>query len=92
MLRCLVRAAAGGALVVEFRSLPSRDSIDGAVRIDLRGYWQLRPLNTEETEVTLMVDADPKTSLPDFLVDPELRSVVIQTLRALTTRVTQPSH
>jgi ribosome-associated toxin RatA of RatAB toxin-antitoxin module len=51
--------------------------------MDLRGYWQLRPLDATRTEVTFMLDVDPKTSVPAFLVDPQLQDVAVETLRGL---------
>ena len=86
LLRCGLRAGAHGSVLMEFHSVKPAYDVEGAVRMELRGYWQLRPLTARQTEVTFMLDVDPNTLAPAFLVDPELRDVVVQTLRQMQAR------
>jgi hypothetical protein len=87
VLHCAFRAGPQGSLLVEFRSVKhEKTAPEGTVPMDLRGYWQLKPLSATRTEVTFMLDVDPQTSVPAFLVDPQLRDVVVETLRGLLRR------
>lgn len=83
-MQCVFRAEPRGSLLIEFHSLArSYAGPDDAVRMDLRGYWELRPVGPTRTEVTFMIDVDPNTLAPALLVDPELRDVVVITLQNL---------
>lgn len=86
LLRCAIRAGKAGSILVEFRSVEPAYDVPDAVRMKMHGYWQLKPLTATHTEVTFMIDVDPNTLAPAFLVDPELRDVVVQTLRGLQKR------
>lgn len=94
VLQCELRAGPGGSLRIAFRSAPGYPyrAPQDATRMSLRGYWQLRPLGDARTEVTFMVDVDPNTSAPAFLVDPQIRDAVVETLRALQRRARAPTR
>lgn len=85
ILRCGFRRGPGGSLRVDFHTQRARGfrAPKDAVHMQLHGYWQLKPLGTARTLVTFMIDADPDTSVPAFLVDPELRAIVVETLGGL---------
>ena len=85
VLRSEYRPGPDNSLWIEFHSLEQYAfrAPESTVRMTLRGYWQLQPLAPERTRVTFMLDVDPRTSAPDFMVDPVLRATVLQTLRDL---------
>jgi ribosome-associated toxin RatA of RatAB toxin-antitoxin module len=91
VLRCEYRPGPDHSLWVEFHALEQYafDAPESAVRMSLRGYWQLQPLAPARTRVTFMLDVDPRTSAPAFLVDPVLRETVVQTLRDLQRETVQ---
>jgi|GEM_PF-4404241 len=84
LLRCGLRAGPRGTLLIEFNSLQRAFAEPkDAVRMDLRGYWELRSIGPSHTEVTFMLDVDPNTVVPALFVDAELRDVVVITLQNL---------
>lgn len=49
--------------------------------MQLRGFWQLTPLDRVRTAVTFVLDVDPHTGAPAFLVDPVLHETAVETVR-----------
>jgi ribosome-associated toxin RatA of RatAB toxin-antitoxin module len=84
-IRSKIRFGNDGSLVVEFRSLDNfrYQPPSGTVRMHVFGYWILRPLSPTRIRVTLMIDVDPMLSVPDFLVDPFMHDVAIDTVAGL---------
>jgi len=88
ILRCHFDKGPGGSVRATFHSQPphigaGHKPAGDAVYMQLHGYWELRPLGPARTLVTFVIDADPDTSVPTFLVDPELRAIVVKTLAGL---------
>jgi hypothetical protein len=84
-IRNKVRFGRDGSLVIEFNSLDQYryQAPAGAVRMRIFGFWMLTPISTTRTRVAFMIDADPEVSVPDFLVDPVLHDIAIDTLAGL---------
>jgi len=85
VLRCAMLPGPQGSVRFEFQSQPTRPELapKGAERMQLRGFWQLTPLDRARTTVAFVLDVDPNTSAPAFLVDPIVRETAVKTLRGL---------
>lgn len=83
-----------GALVIDFHSV-TRPGVHGpahAVPMRLHGRWELSPLAPNRTRVTFVLDVDPNTSTPAFLVDPQIHDIALRTLQNLDRALTRPRH
>jgi hypothetical protein len=59
----------------------------GAVRIEqLACAWDFEPTPSGDTHITYVVSADPKTSLPAFLVEPSLRRIAAEWVKLVIER------
>jgi hypothetical protein len=85
ILQCVMRPGPQGSVRFEFHSQPTHPELAprDAVRMQLRGFWQLTPLDRARTAVTFVLDVDPNTGAPAFLVDPVVRETAVETLRGL---------
>ena len=85
VLRCFMRPGPQGSVRFAFHSEASHPELapQGAVRMRLHGFWQLTPVDRAHTAVTFVLDVDPNTGTPAFLVDPVLRETAIETVRGL---------
>ena len=87
ILRARLRTEPKGSHFIEFHTIQHPFTPpEHTVHMDLRGYWKLRPLGPGRSEVTLMIDVDPNTAVPAFLVDPQLHEAATHTLAALRAR------
>jgi hypothetical protein len=71
---------------IRFRAVKHRKMppVKGVVRMtDLRGHYRLQALAPTKTRVEIMVDADPKGSLPKWLAKVATRRLPLYTIRGL---------
>ncbi len=80
-----VQVERDGSLAISFRSLDTRPyaAPHSSVRMRLRGQWLLSPLSRTRTRVSFVLDIDPSTDMPTFLVNPKIHQTAVQTLRNL---------
>ena len=85
IIRNKIRFARDGSLVIEFGSLNKYKykAPDGTVRMYVFGYWLLTPLSPTRMRISFMMDIDPVLSVPDFMVDPVLHDIAIDTIAGL---------
>jgi hypothetical protein len=92
IIRTEARLSTKHELVIEFQSLDNYayHAPAESVRMRIRGAWTLFPIGPHRTRVSFILDSDPNTSTPTFLVDPKLAEIAIETMRGLQ-RITRPA-
>lgn len=65
----------------------------GRVRVtQMQGFWEFKPLENGEVQVTYQVHADPAGSLPNWLINSLVVDMPFHTLKAMQTKVLEDKY